>query len=138
MNLFFDTSAFLKRYVYETGSDDVENLCYSADSIGISILLPIEAMATFNRLKREKKISSKQYAEIKTFFLADIRDISVLPIDPGVVKKSINAIEKSPLKTLDATHIGCALEYAPDYFVSSDKQQLVAAQKLGLKVKTIL
>ena len=138
MNLFFDTSAFLKRYVFESGSDDVENLCYSADSIGISILLPIEAIATFNGLKREKKISSKQYTQIKSAFLADIRDISVLPIDPIVIKKSITAIEKSPLKALDATHIGCALEYAPDYFVSSDKQQLIAAEKLGLKVKKIL
>jgi len=89
-------------------------------------------------LKREKKISSKQYIQIKSAFLADIRDISVLPIDPIVIKKSITAIEKSPLKALDATHIGCALEYAPGYFVSSDKQQLIAAEKLGLKVKKIL
>lgn len=138
MKLFFDTSAFLKRYIFESGSDHVENLCYSADSIGISILLPIEAIATFSRLKREKLLSSKQYLQIKSAFLADIRDILVLPIDPIVIKKSVNAIEKSPLKALDATHIGSALEYAPDYFVSSDKQQLIAAEKLGLKVKKIL
>lgn len=138
MKLFFDTSAFLKRYVFESGSNDVENLCYYADSIGISILLPVEAIATFNRLRREKKISSKQYAQIKSAFFSDIRDISVLPIDPIVIKKSVIAIEKSPLKALDATHIGCALEYAPDYFVSSDKQQLIAAEKLGLKVKKII
>lgn len=138
MNLFFDTSAFLKRYVFESGSDDIENLCYSADNIGISILLPVEAIATFNRLKREKKISSKQYAQINTAFFSDIRDMAVLPIDPIVIKKSIAAIEKSPLKALDAAHIGCALEYAPDYFVSSDRQQLIAAEKMGLHVKRIL
>ena len=39
-------------------------------------------------MKREKKISSKQYIQIKSAFLADIRDISVLPIDPIVIKKS--------------------------------------------------
>ena len=61
----------------------------------------------------------------------------IIPIDPDVVKKSIAAIEKSSLKALDAVHIGCALEYSPDYFVSSNKQQLIAAQKLGLKVKKI-
>ena len=138
MNLFFDTSAFLKRYIFESGSDHVENLCYSANNIGISILLPIEALAAFNRLKREKKITSKQYTQIKSAFLSDIRDITVLLIDPIIVKKSINVIEKSHLKTLDAAHIGCALEYAPDYFVSSDKQQLIAAKKLGLKIKKIV
>jgi hypothetical protein len=89
-------------------------------------------------LKREKKISTKQYTQIKSAFFEDIRDIYVIPIDPDVVKKSITAIERSSLKALDATHIGCALEYDPDYFVSSDKQQLIAAQKLGLKVKKIL
>ena len=55
---------------------------------------------------REKKISLKQYTQIKSAFLADIRDKSVLPIDPIVIKKSITAIEKSPLKALDVTHIG--------------------------------
>lgn len=137
MNLFFDTSAFLKRYLFESGSDDVEQLCYAADDIGISIIMPIETFSTLNRLKRKKKISAKQYKLIKSEFLADIRDITVISVDVQVVKRAINTIEKSPLKALDATHIGCALVFKPDYFVSSDRQQLIAAQASGLKVKKI-
>lgn len=138
MNLFFDTSAFIKRYIEESGSEEIENLCATADDVGISILLPIEAVATFARLKREKYLSARQYTKIKEEFFFDILDITVISPNPAIVKNAVSAIERSPLKALDAVHIGCALEYQPDYFISSDKAQLVAAQKSGLKIKTIL
>jgi uncharacterized protein len=137
MNLFFDTSAFIKRYIDESGSDEIENLCTSADDVGISILLPIEIISTFSRLKREKKLTEKQYEILKEGFFIDIRDITVVSLSPETVKMAIEGIEHSPLKALDAVHIGCALEYQPDFFVSSDTQQLSAAARAGLKVKKI-
>ncbi|MBN1981064.1 MAG: type II toxin-antitoxin system VapC family toxin [Chitinivibrionales bacterium] len=138
MNLFFDTSAFIKRYVEEIGSQEVESLCSSTDGIMVSILLPIEIIATCARLKREKCISSRHYSKIKSALLIDLRDITIIMPEPSVVQKTVYAIESSPLKTLDAIHLGSALECSPDYFVSSDKQQIQAALKLGLKVKQIL
>ena len=138
MNLFFDTSAFIKRYINEKGSDEIERLCDSADSVGISILLPIEVIATISRLKREKQLTAGQYDTIKDALFLDIRDIAVVSLSPEIVKRAISAIESSSLKTLDAVHIGCALEYQPDYFISSDKQQSLSARKSGLTVKTIM
>ena len=137
MNLFFDTSAFIKRYIDESGSDQIEALSRSADDVVISILLPIEVVSTLSRLKREKRLTQKQYGELKEAFFTDIRDITVIPLTPIVAKTAIDGIEHSALKALDAVHIGCALEYRPDFFVSSDNQQLSAAVRLGLKVKRI-
>jgi uncharacterized protein len=137
MKLFFDTSAFIKRYIDEPGSDEVERLCSQADDIGISILLPVEVVSTISRLKREKHISAQQYAKIKAAFFLDIRDITVIALTPEIVKNAIQEIERTPLKTLDALHIGCALEYDPDYFISSDGRQLFAAGRSGLEIKKI-
>jgi uncharacterized protein len=137
MKLFFDTSAFIKRYIDEKGSDEIEKLCSSADNVGISIAMPIEVISTFSRLKREKRLNEKQYGLLKCELFSDIRDITVIALTPAIVNAAIIGIEQSPLKALDAVHIGCALEYEPDYFVSGDAQQLSAAAKMGLKVKRV-
>jgi uncharacterized protein len=137
MNLFFDTSAFIKRYIDESGSGEIERLCEEADDVGVSILLPIEVISTFSRLKREKRLTDRQYGLLKEELFADLRDITVVSISPETVKTAIDGIERSPLKTLDAVHIGCALEYKPDFFVSNDVQQLSAATGAGLRVKKI-
>lgn len=138
MMLFFDTSAFIKRYIDESGSAEIQNLCEQADDIGISMLLPVEAISTFARLKREKRVSLKQYGILKEELLADMRDITIIPLTPQIIKSAINSLENSPLKALDALQIGCALEYQPDFFVSCDSQQLSAAARVGLQVKTAL
>ena len=137
MNLFFDTSAFVMRYIDETGSGEIEQLCAGADSAGISILLPVEAISVFSRLKREKHITAKQYAVLKGELFSDIRDMTVITLAPATVQAAIDVMERVPLKTLDAIHLACAIEYRPDYFVSGDAQQLFAAEKMGLKVKRV-
>jgi predicted nucleic acid-binding protein len=54
-----------------------------------------------------------------------------------VIKKSIELLEKDTLRTMDALHIGCALEWEAELFVSSDKRQILAAKKAGLKVVSV-
>jgi predicted nucleic acid-binding protein len=58
-------------------------------------------------------------------------------ITPHVIKKSIELLEKDTLRTMDALHIGCALEWEAELFVSSDKRQILAAKKAGLKVVSV-
>ena len=137
MRLFFDASAFVKRYVTEPGSEPVVSLCDGAGDIALSILCPVEILSAASRLQREGRISAHQYVFIKTEMLKDIRDVTLIPIDTAVVRNSIMVIETSPLKTLDSLHIACAMQWKPDYFVSSDVQQIASAKKMGLKVRHV-
>ena len=137
MKVFFDSSAFVKRYVAEPGSEAVVLLCGAADEIALSILCPTEILSAVLRLQREGHINARHYAAIKAAMLADIRDVALVQIDAAVVKNSINALETSPLKALDSFHIACAMHWGPDFFVSSDIQQIAAAKKLGLKVRQV-
>jgi uncharacterized protein len=137
MRLFFDASAFIKRYIAEAGSQSVESLCDSAEDVAVSLVCPAEILSAARRLKREGKISADQYTAIKSSMLADIADISLVQIDSDTVKNAIGTIELSPCKALDAVHIGCAIQWNPDFFISSDIQQIAAAKKMGLKVKHV-
>jgi predicted nucleic acid-binding protein len=137
MKLFFDASAFVKRYVSEPGSEEVVSLCNGADDIAMSILCPVEIVSAVSRLHREGRVSARQYAGIKARMLSDIRDITLVAIEATVVRNAISALESSPLKTLDSLHVACAMQWKPDCFVSSDILQIAAAKKIGLKVRQV-
>jgi predicted nucleic acid-binding protein len=133
MKVFFDSSAFAKRYIEEPGSDTVENLCAQATMLGVSSICLPEIISALCRLKRDSIITKNQYDGAKDTLLRDFEDISVCNITPSVIGQTIHILETNTLRTLDALHIGCALEWESDVFVSSDIRQISAAKKAGLK-----
>ncbi len=137
MKLFFDTSAFAKRYIEEKGSQKVQNFCDEALSLGLSTLTLPELVSTLNRLKREKRITNKQYQFVKSEILIGFEDIDICSITPGVIKNAINLLEKNVLRTLDALQVASAIEWGAELFVSADHRQLLAAKKAGLKIQEI-
>ncbi len=134
MKIFFDTSAFVKRYVTETGSDDVIELCHRADRLALSIICLPEMVSTLRRLLREGRIREEDYLQTKDLILEDLQDVEICTLNPEVIRNCINCLEKNKLRAMDALHLACALAIGPDIFVSSDAQQIEAAKKEGLKV----
>jgi predicted nucleic acid-binding protein len=137
MRLFFDSSAFVKRFVAEKGSDEVETLCLNASVISLSSICFPEIISTMNRRLREKSITRKNYRLIKNRMIEEFEDIEIINIVPEVISKSVSLLEKNNLRTLDALHIASAIAWKCDLFVSADKRQIMAAKKSGLKVKLI-
>ncbi|MBN1781955.1 type II toxin-antitoxin system VapC family toxin [bacterium] len=137
MKTFFDSSAFAKRYIEEQGSEIVEDICYHSSSLALSLVCIPEILSALNRRLQEKNLSKNDYLRAKTRLMQEIKDISIINITPGVIQKSIGLLEHHRIRTQDAIHISCALEWQPDLFVSSDKRQIDAAQKSGLKVKFV-
>jgi uncharacterized protein len=137
MKLFFDTSAFAKRYVAETGSDAVLRLSEEAESIGLSILCLPELTSALCRLVRERRLSKAKYGELHTLIVTDLADVDICDITPEVMKHTLVQLESAPLRTLDAIQLGCAIAYAPSLFVSADTRQLGAARRAGLTVRAV-
>jgi predicted nucleic acid-binding protein len=50
MRTFFDTSAFVKRYVEEPGSERVMEICREAEHLVLSLICLPEMVSTLNRL----------------------------------------------------------------------------------------
>ncbi len=137
MLVFFDSSAFAKRYVREAGSDDVLLWCEQASEIGLSGIALPEIISAFCRLSREKRISRKQYHALKVSLLEDVRDVAICDLSPEVIRHSILALEKSTLCGMDAIHIGSALALRAEVFVSADQRQCQAAKLAGLRVSKV-
>ena len=134
---FFDSSALAKRFIEESGSDEIEKICFDSESIAVSSICFPEIISALNRRLRESSISKKDYLLIKERLIEEIEHIEIINVVPEVIAKSITLLEKNSLRTLDATHVASALMWKPDLFVSADKRQILAAKKIGLKVKYV-
>lgn len=134
MRVFFDTSALTKRYVEEDGSEQVRALCAEADALGVSVLVVPELTSTLCRLVREGRLSSQDYQSLKSAVQADLSDAELCDLSQDVFEQTIRCLESHPLRALDALHVGSALVYQPDFFVSADRRQAEAAGHEGLAV----
>jgi len=134
MRIFFDSSAFAKRYVHEEGTDAVLLWCDQATELCLSGIALPEIISAFCRLQREKIITPLQYRHLKTMLLTDIADASICDLTPEVMRSTIVTLENNVLRGMDAIHIGSALTLKADLFVSADGRQCAAAEQAGLRV----
>jgi hypothetical protein len=137
MKLLVDSSALAKRYVQEEGSEDIDHCLQRASELALCIVLVPELISGLARRLREKALSAEDYRKVKRQLMDDVRDAIVLQLTPKVISRSVELIESSVLRALDALHVACALEWKADLFVTSDRRQLVAAQDSGLRVEYI-
>lgn len=137
MRIFFDTSAFVKRYVSEDGTDAVLKWCDQATEIILSGIALAEIVSAFCRLHREGRITDTQYRQLKSLLLADIEDAAICDLTPAVLAQAILSLEMNVLRGMDAIHVGSAVVLKADLFVSSDKRQLDAAARMGLRVENV-
>ncbi len=134
MRIFFDSSAFAKRYVREVGTDEVLALCQQATELCLSAIAIPELVSAFCRLQREGRVTTAQYQSLKKNLLLDIADAAVCDLTPEVMQHAVSSLEKNRLRAMDAIHIGSALVLQVDQFVTADVRQLDAAKKMGLQV----
>lgn len=137
MRVFFDTSAFVKRYVSEPGTDAVLDWCEQATEIGLSGIALPEIISAFCRLRREDKITDTQYRQLKSLLLADIEDAAIRDLTPAVLGQAVACLQTNVPRGMDAIHIGSAVALKVDVFISADKRQREAAARAGLQVEAV-
>jgi uncharacterized protein len=137
LNVFLDSSALAKRYVQEAGSDRVQELLFSASSLGISIICVSEVVSALCRRRREKGVSPQQYLKAKQALFEDVGDSSVVNLTDQVVARAVELLERWPLRSSDSLHVASAAEWAADLFVSADEKQCAAARGYGLQVEEL-
>lgn len=134
MRVFFDSSAFVKRDVHETGTEAVLAWCDRASAIGLSGIALPESVSAFCRLHSEGKIDDTRYRQLKSLLLADIEDAAICDLTPEVLAHAIACLETNLLRGMDAIHIGSAVALKVNIFITADQRQADAAGRAGLSV----
>lgn len=130
-----DSSSFAKRYVQEVGSDKLDRLLEIASELAFCVVLVPEIISGLNRRLRERVLTTADYRAVKKQLMDDVRDATVLQITPSVISRSVRLLESNVLRSLDALHVACALEWGADLFVTSDRRQFMAATNTGLRAE---
>jgi uncharacterized protein len=133
----FDTSALIKRYVEEPGTERVLELCRQASGVVVSVLCVPEIISALNRRRREDRLSSGEYADVKRELAADVEAATVVELTAPVISLTIGALERADLRASDAVHVAAAIFSGCGLFVSADVRQCKAANELGLQVEQI-
>ena len=142
--IYFDTSSLAKAYIEEARSADVDFFLHAqTERVSISELSVLEMRCTVARRQREGRFDAVTAARIWSAFQADVSDglfdvIRSAAGDFSLATRMIDRVAPLPLKTLDAIHLAVAERAEAQAFVTSDKQQLNAANALGFKTTSFL
>ena len=132
MNVFLDTSALIKLYHHEIGTQRlIAFLTRSPNNIRIIVsdLMRVEFRSAIFRKMRRKEIQTEEVMRVIGIFESDISRFDVIEIGPRHTSIAINLFDtlgpKSLLRSLDALQIATAIsvndESKIERFICSDK-----------------
>jgi predicted nucleic acid-binding protein len=135
--VLFDTSALAKRYADEAGRDRVLALFQAARELVVAAHCKTEVASALLRRRREGSLSEADFDRAWSAAQQDVADMELVPLDAHVERFAFAAMERHPLRAMDALHIGSALSARVDLFVTADRRQALAAQHMGLPTEWV-
>ena len=146
MILYLDTSALVKLYVDEDGSEQQRETAERSEAVVVSWISYVEARSAFSRVHREGKVSSSQYQERLNDFEKDWPDFSAIEVSIDIIRSAGDLVEKHGLRALDAIQLASGLKLRDDYavspgsviFSSADTRLLLAARAEGFSTSPLM
>ncbi len=138
MNIYLDTSALVKLYIQEDGSDIVNNHKDRATIVSTSRIAYAEALSAFVRCRDEKVLLKKDYDKCITSFKSDWEMYFVIEVSEKIVEIAGNLIESHSIRGFDSIHLASAMVLRKEInqsidFMCWDNRLLEVAKKEGFK-----
>jgi predicted nucleic acid-binding protein len=137
---YLDTSALVKRYVEEAGSEAVDNIYEGAyrgvKMLSLSYWNIAEAVVVFDKYARRmgldaKKVVRDMLGELAT--LSKLHRLVVVSVSPSILRNSIKLVLKHHIYIADALQIASAKKVNSPIVVTGDKELTSIAEAEGLK-----
>jgi uncharacterized protein len=143
---YLDTSAAVKLYVPEAGSQWLRDLLAADQSLVVlsSHLLRIELRSALARRLREGTVTPEEYRRMLELFAEDCAMLyRFVPLTEAMIQQAGDLVERYPLRGYDAAHLATALAInqrltetgeVPLIILSADDRLLEAASAEGIAV----
>lgn len=139
MNLFLDTSALLKLYDNEIGSDEMELLFTTnrIEKIYLSSLTILELESAIRKKMRMNLLTENETEEISRLFTQDSSKFTWVEINEKILQRAFLLLKKygtEGLRTLDAIQLSSAIEVKNDVDLNVTYDKLLKSlfEKEGL------
>lgn len=142
MKFFLDTSAWVKRYLVEEGTEEIdelfEGLAAEDKSLFSSLWNVGEGLGVFDKRRRRGDLTQEELeSTLKKFFsetldLVDRGDFELIPVSGKTLAKSWKIVLESHVYQADALQLIAAKEENCDVFLTGDGKLARIAKESGL------
>ena len=139
--LYLDTSALVKLYLDEPGSERMEELASedSGNSVAVCSITQVEFHAAIRRRRTGELDNEEVELAIELFSTRLRTDFMRRPVDDRTLDLASALTSRHPLRGYDAARLAACLDLAraerdPPTFVCADRTLLTAAEAEGLPV----
>ena len=136
---FVDSSALVKRYRNEEGSQRVIELIESADRLMIARLTPVEVSAALVRRGRATRIDTGTLQALLAIVDRELKDyFDIVQLDDAILTSATALTRKHALRAANAMQLACALaacgeSQLPEFaFIGSDRELNAAVAAEGI------
>ena len=139
MNLYADTSALIKKYIQEAGSEKTNAYFDLFPFIGTAALTHAEVASAMSKAVRLGWVDEASATTAWQVFLTHWQGYIRLPVTSAVIAQAASLSWRRGLRAYDAVHLACALTWKgisgdEVVFACFDQSLLKAADEEGLKV----
>jgi uncharacterized protein len=139
MILYLDSSALVKRYVREAGSEDVERLIAQADMVGTSLVSRAEVAAALARAARMGFVGRDEAEAALLVFRAEWLRLARVQLTEPLLARADAVAWHYGLRGYDAIHLASALYWQESLrqavvLATFDRELWHAAEAAGLSV----
>jgi predicted nucleic acid-binding protein len=107
--IFIDSSALVKRYLKEKGSEKVQKTLSGEKLLAASKLAYPEVLSAFMRKQRAGELGEGPLKKVLDWFFLDWDRLIVVELNDGLLPIARTLIQQYPLKGADAVHLASAL-----------------------------
>jgi len=130
---YLDTSALVKRFVEEKGSERVAALILREGPVATAKIAYAEVFAALARKRRDGALSDRAYVRVRRAVDQDWLGYVRVNLGDEVLRRARDLVRRHPLRAYDAVHLASALELRaaldePVTFVAADARLLEAAR----------
>ena len=130
MVTFIDTSSLVKKYVAETGSDQMEVLLGGTSEIIVAPIAWIEFNSAISQAVRDRRITPRESSQVLSEAERDFRSYSIVVWNETLADRAAEAIHRHSLATLDAIQLASGLLSEVEVFATSDRKLFREARKV--------
>ena len=141
--IFTDTSALVKYYYPEEGSEDVEGILLKAERVYLCQVATAEFASVLMKKVRIGALEMEVETLIWNTFLDDLdaRQMDVIPLEERHYQKAVEIIrgfgQREGIRALDSLQLASALDVHDAKFLSADRLLSGLALKMGFNVLRI-
>ena len=139
MIIYLDTSALIKRYVRESGSDELNSLLAVASLTGASVITWAEMAAATAKAKRMNFITSEEADSAWRKFRSEWASLALIEVSSTLVIRAGDLAWDHGLRGYDSVHLASALMWQEALgerirLAAFDHRLWESAERLGLLV----